>query len=972
MFFRHGIKFVFRDGKSILFFVLSLISCVLCVASLGTGFALNDAVEACKERYITIGTVEYTGGNYPNDSLISDKISEIDFSPEIKDGAMYYEKTENAFCVVDGNESYSDHSLPDSAVLAVKVLRCQDGTYFCRGEETLFSLRNFNEMMLKVYFGDFVPEIGNTYLVNGTISSSGSYALLVAEEFSLPDGRKFASCADITNGNSYKIPEKSDFCKIADAYEMRRRHLVLTSSDGPEALYPFQQGFISLSSGEFYSRENVGCIMSAQMASLSGLSVGDTVTLHTAVNSAQSVADCYFEKFDSDFTLTLTGIFDGDSAYNNRIFVPAGTPAKTRTLSYTIGQFRFENGQGEEYLKNITVPNGIRITLFDQGYSKAISSLENMSLLISSVCRICLTAGCVFIFLCGFLVFSNQKTSSGIMRRLGVSKMGICAYFLCCMSLIAVPACFIGCFCAFLLCKFAVGIMASLTASTSDAIDLFSRDTYGISAESAFYPPELSLCALFSIAVFLCLLAVMLLCLLFSVAPNVKIGLSLPRRRVHSRSLKGGACKYACLSVSRSALHTSLTVILLLSSSVMFFFMRASEDGYRESYFSLQKESTVNGYFTDIYGQKTDGLVLDKSTVETVKNTEGISKVTAGYSMPYMLNTDGNYFDLSKMNSFAIEAFISRLKSGNRIIFTDDLLSSPEFLLAKNVKTDYLDGFDGSIFSSKENNGVCVIPSVLADENGIKKGDTVNLSVLMDIGFSAVSSHSIYPMDFLVVGTFDADNGDGNIYVPVSAVSRNDSLAVGDFYGFAGASVSYRIEDSRKICDIVCINTDPAYSFASFCVDDCSLLANIKQSLYESGLAQVRQIRTVRSFIVFNDSSYLQADRSASQRLEYIGSLFPFIYVMAILLSFVISFLFTSMRRREYKIMHSLGQKEASVFASFFLEQLFLSAVCLSFTLPVALLLQRNCAILIILFALFWLLGCAFSLFHIKRKSILN
>lgn len=972
MFFRQGIKFVFRDGKSILFFVLSLISCVLCVASLGTGFALNSAVETCRERYITVGTVEYTGGNYPNDSLISEKIGEIEFSPEIKDGAMYFEKTENAFCVVDGNESYSDYSMPDSAVLAVKVLRSQNEMYFCRGEETLFSLRDFSGMMLKVYFGDFVPEIGNTYLVNGTLSSSGSYALLVAEDYSLSDGRKFVACADVTQGKSYKIPENSDFYKIADAYEMRRRHLVLTASDNPESLYPFQQGFISLSSGEFYSRENVGCIMSAQMASLSGLSVGDTVTLHTAANSAQSVADCYFENFDSDFTLTLTGVFDGDADYNNKIFVPANTPAKTRTLSYTIGQFRFENGRAEEYLNNLTLPDGVRITLFDQGYSKAVSSLEDMSLLVSSVCRICLTAGCVFIVLCGFLVFSNQKATSGIMRRLGVSNNGICAYFLCCTSAVALPACIIGCFCAFFLCKFAVSIMASLTANASDVLNLFSRDTYGISAENTFSPPKLYLCALLSLAVLLCLLVFTLVFLACSVAPKFKINFSLPKRSVRSRSLKGGAFKYALLSLSRGSLRTVLPVILIFASSATFFFTRASEDGYRESYIKLQKESTVNGFFTDIYGQKTDGLVLDKTTVEAVKNTDGISKVTAGYSMPYLINGSENSYNLSNMNSFTMEAFISDLKSGNRIIFTDDLLSSPEFLLAKNVKTHYLDGFDGSIFSAKENIGVCVVPSLLAEENGIKPGDTVSLSVLTDIGFTALSSNSIYLMNFLVVGTFDADNGDGNIYVPISAVSRNDSLAIGDFYGFTGATVNYRNENGRLISDIVCINTDPAYSFASFCVDDCSQLASVKQSLYGKGLAQVRQIRTMRNFLVFNDSSYLQADRSASQRLEYISSLFPFIHAMAIVLSFIISFLFGIMRRREYKIMHSLGQKQSSVFASFFLEQLILTGTSLCITLPFAFSLQKNCVMLIILFALSWLLGCACSLLYVKRKSILN
>lgn len=976
MFFRHGIKFVLRDGKSILFFVLSLISCVLCVASVGAGVALNSATEECKTRYKTVGITEYVGGNYPNDSLLTEKINEIDFSPEITDGVIYYEKTENAFCVIDGNESYSDYSMPNSAVLAVTVLRQQDDTYFCRGEETLYARRDYDGMMLKVYFGDFVPEIGNTYLVNGTMSSSGSYTLLVAEDFSLSYlDSTYPACLDITEGDSYVISENSYFYTIADAYEMRRRHLVLTSSDHPEDLYPFQQGFISLTQGGFYSDGNRGCVMSAEMASLSGLSVGDTVTLHTAVNNVTNIADCYFGSFDFDFTLTLTGIFDGDAEYVNRIYVPSDTPAKTGTLSYTIGQFRFENGTAEEYLNNLTLPDGVRITVFDQGYGKAVSSLEDMSLLISSVCRICLVAGCAFLFLCGYLMLSNQKSSSVIMRRLGVNKMGVCAYFLCCTVLIALPACVIGCFCAYFLCKLAVTFMVSLSGNVSTALDLFSRNTYSadISAESLFSPPKLSLCAGLSFAVFFCLLGVTVVFLLCEGLPKIKIKISRQKSSLHSRSLKGGSLKYAMLSLLRGSLRTVLPVILLLASSATFLLMTSSEEGYRKSYGSLRKESTVNGFFTDIYGQKTDGLVLDKTTVNLVRNIDGISKVTAGYSMPYRFvctadeNSEPYYFE--PMNVYAEEAFISNLKSGNRIIFTDDLLSSPEFLLAKNTETDFLDGFDESVFSSNENTGVCVVPSLFAKENNVKKGDTVRLLVLMDIGFSVATSDSVYPMDFLVVGTFDADNGDGNIYVPISTVSRDDTLEKEIYDGFTGAIVDYRSENGREISDIICVNTDPAYSFATFSVNDCTNLENIKQSLYEKGFAQVRQIRTLRNFIVFNDSSYLQADRSASQRVEYIASFFPSVYLLTMCLAFVISYLLCTMRKRECKIMHSLGQKDFSVFASFFAEQLILCIVCLACTLPLAFALQKNCVILIILFAVLWLLGCALSLLHIRKND---
>ncbi len=58
------------------------------------------------------------------------------------------------------------------------------------------------------------------------------------------------------------------------------------------------------------------------------------------------------------------------------------------------GQFRFENRKGEEYLENIVLPENIRVTLFDQGYGRASAALNDMAMLVSFVCRICLGAGC--------------------------------------------------------------------------------------------------------------------------------------------------------------------------------------------------------------------------------------------------------------------------------------------------------------------------------------------------------------------------------------------------------------------------------------------------------------------------------------------------------------------------------------------------------------------------------------------------
>ena len=208
MFFRQGFKFVFRDKKSILFLLLAFLSVLLTAASLCTGIALNSALAACKDSYITIGTVEYTGAEYPDDSYIDENVAEIveSFSPEIKNGVISYTKTENALGMLDEMTDYvgKDRS-KNNAVFAVKVIR--------------------------------------------------------------------------------------------------------------------------------------------------------------------------------------------KSEWDDSVFVPESAGVKTETLSFTIGQFRFENGKGEEYLENLVLPENIRVTLFDHGYGRASAALNDMAMLVSSVCRICLGAG---------------------------------------------------------------------------------------------------------------------------------------------------------------------------------------------------------------------------------------------------------------------------------------------------------------------------------------------------------------------------------------------------------------------------------------------------------------------------------------------------------------------------------------------------------------------------------------------------
>lgn len=967
MFFRQGLKFVFRDKKSILFLLLAFLSVLLTAASLCTGIALNSALAACKDSYITIGTVEYTGAGYPDDSYIDENVAEIaeSFSPEIKNGVISYTKTENALGMLDEMTGYvgKDRS-KNNAVFAVKVIRKSewDDRWFCRVEKVLFYRSDIKELLISVDFSSVgvEPKEGEYYVINCVARNDGSvYAEFDVRDFYNKNDASSA-CENITDGKTYSLPQDSRFYNFAKYYQFLKCRLHVTVSDEPKALYPFQQGFISLVDGAFYS--DSGCVISKRVAQSAKISVGDTVHLNTAAR--RGTLDFYFDEFDTTVPLTVTGIFDGDEKYSDSVFVPESAGVKTETLSFTIGQFRFENGKGEEYLENLVLPENIRVTLFDQGYGRASAALNDMAMLVSSVCRICLGAGCAFLLLAAFLTVSNQKKTAGIMTRLGVTKPNIFLYYIVCSAAVAVPASILGAVCAQVLCNLAVEIMASSITVGENALDYFIRDTYAaeVSLSEMFAPPEFVYAALISLGALLCLVGLTALFLALSEKKKrVHTVKSAARRK--SCSLKGGAGKYALLSLSRGGGRTAVSVTVAAVGMLLLLLMTSSLSGYRQSFDRLQKESTVSAYFTDIYGQKSDGLVIEKEVADAIKRIDGITSVNAGNSMAYqIISVEGKeayYPDKKDMNSYAYEAYLASLKAGPLLVFTDNMLTSPEFLTAKNISVSYLDGFDESIFSEKENRGLCVIPQKVQEAYNVEPGDIINLRVVLNIGFGT----SIIKVPLKVVGVFASDNGDCNIYTPAAAIIRDDKRAVGWLYDYRGVIYEMRtVEENgkmREVCDIVCLKMDATYSFVSFTVSDCTNLESVKQTLYDAGFSEVRHIRTVRSYIVFNDSSYLESFRATKQRLWYMEHLFPVIYALTLILAAVVPFLMTSMRRREMSIMHSLGQKKSSIFASVFIEQLIVCLACLIVFVPVALIKSRDCLVLIIAFALLWLAGTA-------------
>ena len=151
-------------------------------------------------------------------------------------------------------------------------------------------------------------------------------------------------------------------------------------------------------------------------------------------------------------------------------------------------------------------------------------------------------------------------------------------------------------------------------------------------------------------------------------------------------------------------------------------------------------------------------------------------------------------------------------------------------------------------------------------------------------------------------------------------------------------------------------------------------LSAFKNYLYERDYSGVNLLRGERTFVVFEDKTFLAAKSAMSQRMWYMERIFPALYVLLEFIAALIPFILIQLRKRELALMHAQGAAKRTAFSSVFWEQFML---CIP---GVALGIAAHAAIfgapaetgrsLGLLFTLLWLLGAGVSAIILNRGSV--
>ncbi|HPG92428.1 MAG TPA: hypothetical protein PK675_03360, partial [Clostridia bacterium] len=327
MFVKHSIKNVLRSSKkSVLFLILIIMIVVIMSIGMSLSVMIKDILKDCEENYTTVAKLEYMGVWYPTegvyDSNVKDALQNLDIIELAKNPAVLaWDSTEYALGFTEGRMDVNNLAMLKSyAVLVVRAnnFKEDEQVYDAIVAQDLYSYENVQDMMIYINPMGFELTKGHYYLVNCRFyygDSAYKHVTLtpfynVAAENDGIDGSTENMLIDVTNesGTGYTIPQDSYFYDIADSYAVINKCYNVQATNDIEALFPFQQNILYLTSGRYFTEDEYAsgakvCVMPQYLAQNLNLELGDTFEINFAYESEASQSGSYWAPTGFDVTI---------------------------------------------------------------------------------------------------------------------------------------------------------------------------------------------------------------------------------------------------------------------------------------------------------------------------------------------------------------------------------------------------------------------------------------------------------------------------------------------------------------------------------------------------------------------------------------------------------------------------------------------------------------------------------------------
>lgn len=990
MIVRQSIRNLIRSGKkTILFFMLLLLLTLLSCIGLSVTVLIGDFIKQCNESYTTVGVFEYIGTSYPDeseyDSNIGDRKEELDaLNLKGYSGVEQWDNSQKAMGKVEGIQRL-DSLVPykDNAVLIVHISDSLNDLYRATIIDELYTQRSKNGSMVYLNTYGIKLQKDHYYIVHGayyigdtsyTYFKVASFENMSAKKDGL-NGRIEQMIVDITEeSGGYVVDDSSIFYDIANTYQVANNSVTINATLDLEGLLSFQQGVLYLVEGRGFTKEEYEkgekvCVISEDIAKDLGLTVGDKVTLAMIEAKECSLSESYWANtgytYNEEFT--VIGVVNKTNEWMYQVFVPQSKAwdLSKNNVTYTLGQVRLNNDMASFFYEEVSsrLPEGVRVTIYDQGYASVAGPLKDIYQIVLILSVICMITGVSLILLFGFLFVYRQREVAQIMFRLGTGKKKIYQYYLVGAGLLTILGTLVGAFISYLLSGKLIMAVDYIVKNYVTKDLRFSNGNLSMLKEIELVPSvKLSF---YLIVAFVIVVLSLLSCMYFiqAVMKTTKRRTKTFKRKAKksSSSLKGGAVKYAFLSILRGNMRSLIPVVVSLTAVILLCQLSGTKAVYQEKQEEFYQTSQLQGYFTNIKGQSMSGLVVSGMDVREIYQSGLVSQVSVSKGFHYVYlgrsMVDGVPLEVPPFQlpqtPFGLETFYYKASKGPSFVCTNDLSSVPEFYFSSHIQTEFLAGYDASSLGKEmDGNAYCMVSTSFMVENGVKLGDTIRLALVEE---------NMGEVDLLVIGSFVKQGEKDNIYCQLGAM----------------VSPNYLFEADNELDGMVS-NWIYHMSFESavFQLTEGKNLSTFKDYLKEKGYSEVNQAGQKRSFIVLEDKSFLNTENALAQKLWYMNYIFPCLYVLIEVLAVYISFLLIQVRKKEIAIMRGMGASKKVTFFSVFTEQMVL---CIGGALigiglwMVTNTLHSSLGIwLSIVFVFGYLMGTTLSIWHINRCSVMG
>ncbi|MBR0372986.1 MAG: hypothetical protein IJH91_00465 [Mogibacterium sp.] len=961
MLIRNGINSIIRErARTALFSLLIIFLTVTMILSISVLLYCNAVMESCDEAYRSIALIEYMGSEYPNQDepdaaarAAAEALSDDDILAV--PGVTAWTRGSTATAAAEGYERrFGKIPYGNRGVLVVsrvsqpvyqgtkldasgKPIITEDSFFYhtCFLKTALYS-RSVNEgIIIDIIDGSglFEPEPGKSYVLNGSfldVSRSarelGDYPknglpIFLVESFIATDELPYAEYVEGT-----EIPER--FLSAADQYRVMNNYIRVVPCRDVNDVYVFQQNDLHLAAGEMPDPGAPNaCVVSADLAEALDLEPGDVFTLE----DLQSTDNDRYDLISTGnmHSYTVTGIVEASFDYCGTIWVIA-EDADTPLFGYLLGTVSLDNKSAEaaaETLQEI-VPDQVRVTLLDQGYGATVLPFQEIRSTAVNVLLICSAGVVAVLLLFAFLFVGRQSDTVRIMVSLGTPGRKIALWFLSGALVVCGISVVIGVVLGMLLRPAAFHMISKIAAVGAEEALRYSETSLGIMKQTSFDPqiplwPDL-----------LAALGIVALALLFSLFFLRLARRGGTRKRGKSRvrvphgltTVHGeGGLRFALLSIRRGGLRSLVVPLVSMMLTVAVLVLSGVYQTWQDELDNALEETRIDGMVVSLDGRYYSGLAMPMDAVQTLLDTEGVENVSVSFGYRYWLPEDMPPFKDSEGGWYLRQSWIAAQPD---LIALNSLSAAKGFYYADPAVT-WLEGWDESMLSETDMTPIHLptphgkergtIPAVCSTEflekHGLRLGDTFDcMAQYKRVGYA--------PMEFSVtlqaVGSYVQQGGKANVYAPLSCYIRKDQ--------WEGSAVPD--ETSEKPPS----RADALLTFRTcrFYLTSARELDAVRKRLWEQGFSAVGNMRKNRTTVLLRDAEFLKLTENMKRNITMGRVMSTVISLLIMLLGFIISWLMTFSRRREFALMRGFGAQKRRVFASFFLEQAILSvAGCL-------------------------------------------